>query len=138
MIRRILVGGLYIGIVSFTLFYILIESGMDEYSARNTVLLLMVLFENVHVFNSRTETNFLHKIDYKKSLLLIYLVIFTQFLHLACMHIPFMQDVLSVEPVSFETWSMLLALALGLVVVLEADKWVQFKKRDTITKASRS
>lgn len=134
MLRRIVVGGLYIGIVSFILFYMLIESGMDEYSARNIVLLLMVLFENVHVFNSRTETNFLHKIRYKNSLLLIYLVVFTQLLHLGCMHIPFMQNVLSVEPVSFETWSMLLVLALGLMVVMEGDKWIQLKKRFVKTK----
>jgi Ca2+-transporting ATPase len=131
MLRRIAVGGFYIGITSFVLFYILIENGMDEYSARNVVLLLVVLFENVHVFNARTETNFLHKVGYKSSQFLIYWVIFTQLLHLACMHTPFMQKILSVEPVSFEMWSMLLGLSLGLVVVMEADKWLQLRKAPT-------
>ncbi|MEA2029496.1 MAG: cation-translocating P-type ATPase C-terminal domain-containing protein, partial [Campylobacterota bacterium] len=98
-------------------------------SARNMVLLLMVLFENVHVFNARSESNFLHKIRYKKSIALIYLVIFTQLFHLACMHIPFMQVILSLEPVSFETWSMLLILALGLMVVMEVDKWIQHRTK---------
>ena len=132
MLRRIVVGGIYIGLVSFTLFYILLQSGHSVESARNIVLLLMVLFENVHVFNSRTELNYLHKIDYKSSMLLILLVIFTQLLHIACMHIPFMQTVLSTQPVSFDTWLELAVIALGLVVVMEFDKWIRFRKEKSI------
>jgi len=128
MLRRIVVGGLYIGIVSFVLFYFLLQGGESVESARNIILLLMVLFENVHVFNSRTEVNFLHKISYTNSIALISLVIFTQFLHIACMHIPFMQNVLSAQPVSFTTWSALAIVALGLVFIMEADKWLMLRK----------
>ena len=132
MIRRIIVAGLYIGIVSFVLFYILRNNGESVESARNMVLLLMVLFENVHVFNSRTEVNYLHKIDYRSSMMLIILVIFTQFLHLACMHIPFMQTVLSTQPVSFDRWLELAVIALGLVFIMEFDKWISFRRRKSI------
>ena len=129
MLRRIIVAGLYIGIVAFVLFYFLLEQGHSEESARNITLLLMVLFENVHVFNSRTEYNFLHKVGYKSSSMLIILVIFTQLLHIACMHIPFMQNVLSTQPVSFDIWLELAFIALGLVLIMEADKWFMLKKR---------
>jgi len=129
MLRRIMVGGFYIGIVSFVLFYFLLQNGESVESTRNTVLLLMVLFENVHVFNSRTELNYLHKIGYRNSMLLLLLVIFTQFLHIVCMHIPFMQNVLSTQPVSFNLWLELAIIAIGLVVVMEADKWLMLKKR---------
>ena len=132
MIRRIMVGGLYIGVVSFVLFYILLQGGESVESARNIVLLLMVLFENVHVFNSRTEYNYLYKISYKNSIALISLVIFTQLLHIACMHIPFMQNVLSAQPVSFDIWLELAIIAIGLVVVMEADKWLTFRKSKSI------
>jgi calcium-translocating P-type ATPase len=128
MLRRIMVGGLYIGLVSFVLFYFLLQSGESVESARNIILLLMVLFENVHVFNSRTEINYLHRIGYRSSISLIILVIFTQFLHIACMHIPFMQNVLSAQPVSFDTWLELAIIAIGLVVVMEVDKWLTFRK----------
>lgn len=129
MLRRIIVAGLYIGIVAFVLFYFLLEQGHSEESARNITLLLMVLFENVHVFNSRTEYNYLHKVGYKSSSMLISLVIFTQILHIACMHIPFMQNVLSTQPVSFDIWFELAMIAIGLVVVMEADKWLMLKKK---------
>jgi calcium-translocating P-type ATPase len=128
MLRRIVVGGLYIGLVSFVLFYFLLQSGESVESARNIILLLMVLFENVHVFNSRTEINYLYKVGYRSSTTLIILVIFTQLLHIACMHIPFMQNVLSAQPVSFDTWLELAIIAIGLVVVMEADKWMMLRK----------
>jgi len=129
MLRRIAVGGFYIAIVSFVLFYILIESGMDEFSARNIVLLLMVLFENVHIFNARSELNFLHRIGYRESRVLIWWVIFIQLFHLACMHIPLAQQLLHIEPVSLEMWSLLLGLALGLVAVMEGEKWLRLRKK---------
>ncbi len=129
MLRRIVVGGLYIGIVSFVLFFFLLQGGESVESARNTILLLMVLFENVHVFNARTEINYLHKIGYRSSMFLILWVIFTQLLHIACMHIPFMQNILSMQPVTLDTWLELAIMAIGLVVVMEADKWLMLKKR---------
>ena len=128
MLNRIIVGGLYIGVVSYVLFYFLLKGGESVESARNIILLLMVLFENVHVFNSRTEINYLHKIGYRNSMLLILLVIFTQILHITCMHIPFMQNVLSTQPVSFDMWLQLAIIAIGLVVVMEANKWITFRK----------
>ena len=128
MLRRIVVGGLYIGLVSFVLFYFLLQKGMEVESARNIILLLMVLFENVHVFNSRTEVNFLYKMRYKNSMTLITMVIFTQLLHIACMYIPFMQNVLSVQPVSFNVWLALAVVATGLVMIMEADKWLILRR----------
>ena len=128
MLRRIVVGGLYIGFVSFILFYFLLESGESVESARNMILLLMVLFENVHVFNARSEINYLYKIEYKNSIILISLVVFTQLLHLVSMHVPFMHKVLSVQPVSLDTWIKLALPAIGLVVVMEVDKWLMKRR----------
>ena len=123
MLRRVLISGLYIGVTAFVIFYGLLQSGVGEFAARNVTLLLMVLFENVHVFNSRTEVNYLHRMRYKNSAALIALVLFTQLLHVGCMYVPFTQQLLSLEPVSFQVWSVMFAVALGLVAVMEGDKW---------------
>ena len=56
-------------------------------------------------------------------------VIFTQLLHIACMYIPFMQNVLSTQPVSFDTWLVLAVVAFGLVLIMEVDKWLMLKKK---------
>ena len=125
MIRRILFGSTYMALASFIVFYLLLQNGYSEYSARNITLLLLVLFENVHVFNSRSEMNYLHTLSYKKSTYLILTVIFTQILHIACMQIEVMQNVLSVEPVNFQTWSYLLLISIGLLFVMESEKYLR-------------
>ncbi len=67
----------------------------------------------------------MHTLSYKQSTYLILTVIFTQILHIACMHIELMQNVLSVEPVDFQTWSYLLIIAIGLLLVVEAEKYLR-------------
>jgi P-type Ca2+ transporter type 2C len=56
MIRQVLISGSLIGIVCFAVFAWAIAAGMAEGEARNLLLFLVVLFENVQVFNARSET----------------------------------------------------------------------------------
>ncbi len=58
MAEETLVSGLYIGFSAFVVWWFLIGSGVSENTARNYVLLLMVLMENCHVFNCRSEYRF--------------------------------------------------------------------------------
>lgn len=56
MTERVLVVSVEIGTVSFLAFQWMLSHGYSVDEARNGVLFLMVLFENVYVFNSRSET----------------------------------------------------------------------------------
>jgi calcium-translocating P-type ATPase len=125
MIRRIAVGGLYMGLLAFGLFYWLLQNGHDEASARNVTLMLMVLFENVHVFNSRSERLPLWRIAHWRNPLLIVSVIAAQLVHIGALHLPLTQELLEVEPIPLRLWDELLLLALGLVVVMEGEKWLR-------------
>ncbi|MEA3352556.1 MAG: HAD-IC family P-type ATPase [Campylobacterota bacterium] len=122
MISRVLVGGLYMGITAFIVFFTLINSGYSEDSARNITLLLMVLFENVHVFNSRTEKQSIFKINHLKNKFLLLSVIAAQLIHIVSMYIPFMQSLLDIQPVSLSMWLILFSIALILVAVMELEK----------------
>lgn len=125
MISRVVVGGFYMGVAAFALFYMLLSSGYSEETARNITLLLMVLFENVHVFNSRTEKHPIFNIEHRKNRFLWISVIVAQGVHIASMYNPFMQKVLNVQPVSFEMWIKLLSIAIILLVVMEMEKFVR-------------
>ncbi len=122
MISRVVTGGLYMGVMAFGVFYWVLSLGYEEAAARNITLLLMVLFENVHVFNSRSEKHSIFVIEHRRNLLLLLSVLFTQIIHMASLYIPFMQEILQLQPVSFKEWSVLLLIALGLVVVMEVEK----------------
>ncbi|MHC3993931.1 cation-translocating P-type ATPase [Thiomicrolovo sp. ZZH C-3] len=128
MIRRIVLGAAYMGLIGFGLFYTLLAQGVPVESARNDTLLLMVLFENLHAFNSRSETRYLFTISHFKNLLLPLSIVAAQAVHIAAMQLPWMQHLLSLEPVSLEVWVELLIFALGLVVVMEAEKFVRLRR----------
>ncbi|MDY0132969.1 MAG: HAD-IC family P-type ATPase [Desulforegulaceae bacterium] len=125
MISRVVVGGLYMGITAFALFYTLLNLGYQEDSARNLTLLLMVLFENIHVFNSRTEHISVFKINHLKNKFLWISVLAAQSVHIASMYIPFIESVLKTQPVSLKEWTMLLVLALTLLIVMEVEKIIR-------------
>jgi P-type Ca2+ transporter type 2C len=127
MVRRVLLGSLYIGITAFALFYWMLQQGASTEAARNTTLLLMVLFENIHAFNSRSERHSIFRLNHLKNPLLPLSVIIAQAIHIVAMQLPWTQKLLSLEPVSLRVWTELLLLSLGLVVVMELEKVLRGK-----------
>jgi Ca2+-transporting ATPase len=95
----------------------------DVRAAQNTLLLLMVLFENFHIGNCRSETKSAFRLSPLRSPFLLLGAIGAFLVHFAAMHLPFMQLVLGLAPVSWETWITLTALALTIVPVMELHKW---------------
>ena len=124
MAEETLVSGLYMGVSAFVLWYFLIGTGVEESAARNLVLLLMVLLENAHVFNCRSESMSAFRVPISRNYFLIIAVIAAQGIHILSMYIPFMQDVLGVSPVTFAEWLFFLGIALTLIGVMEAFKFV--------------
>jgi magnesium-transporting ATPase (P-type) len=126
MIQETLVAGIIIGIIAFSTYFWLLSQGWDEYSARSVLVLLMVLLENVHALNCRSEYRSLFRIPLKNNYYLIFGIVIAQGIHILAMMTPFMQDLLDIGPVSLHTWVSLLGLALLLIVSMEIFKYVKF------------
>jgi magnesium-transporting ATPase (P-type) len=122
MIERVVLSALVMGIVAFTLFQWLLSTGMTLDEARNSTLLLMVLFENVNVFNSRSETRSAFRHNLLRNKLLLIGTVVAQLIHIGAMYTPWISDVLHIQPVSLEHWATLLAAALSILVVMELYK----------------
>ena len=129
MIERVLISALVMGGTAFLLFRALLESGMDVDSARNSVLLLMVLFENVHAFNSRSETRSVFRHNPLRNRLLLVGTLAAQLIHIGAMHAPWIGDVLHLHPVSPVLWAELLGMALVMLLVMEIHKLVKSRLR---------
>ena len=125
MIGQTLVSGLAIGALAFAFWYWMIKvQTLQEASARNIILLLMVLLQNVHVFNCRSEKVSAFMIPLQRNFILVFGVLAAQGIHILSMNAPFMQGILGTEPVHFNQWLIALALALIVLVVMEMFKWV--------------
>jgi len=123
MIERTLVSALAIGSLAFALFYSLLNAGMAVEDARNSTLLLMVLFENVHVFNSRSETMSAFGHNPLRNPLLLFGTVAAQAVHIGAMYTPGLSSVLDVHPVSLAHWLSLIPIALVILLVMEMHKW---------------
>ena len=119
MLRRVVISGLVMGGLAFTCYYWLLQHGWGVEAARNSVLLLMVLFENVQIFNSRSEQRSIFKQPFFSNPVLLLGTLAAQLVHILCLYSPLMQEVLGVSPVSAAQWSALLAIALLQVVAME-------------------
>jgi len=130
MMGQTLVSGLTMGALTFAAWTWLTQvQAMDEPSARNIVLLLMVLFQNVHVFNCRSESVSAFRVPIRRNVILVLGVLAAQGIHVLSMHIPFMQSILSTEPVRWMEWLSALALAMGVLGVMEGFKWAARRRR---------
>ena len=132
MIERTLVGAVTMGVVAFLLFQWLLAAGWEEYSARNALLLLMVLFENVHIFNSRSETRSAFALSPLRNPILMIGMVVAFSIHVAMLYLPWGNILLSTEPVSFDQWKVLIVLSLSVLVVMELHKlswWARGEKK---------
>jgi Ca2+-transporting ATPase len=122
MIERALLAGGWMAAVAFTAFVVLLETGIAVETARNELLLLMVLLQNVDAFNARSETRSVFRIPLANNPLLVAGVSGALLLHLVAMHLPLTQRVLSVGPLTADAWMLFPAAALTLLVVMELQK----------------
>ncbi len=131
MIERTIVGALIMGLVSFGLFYWMLDHGWSTDSARNAVLLLMVLFENVHIFNCRSETRSAFSLSPLRSPVLMIGILVAFSIHVAMLYSSFGNTLLSTQPVDGALWLVLMTLSLSILVGMELHKlsWhLRFKR----------
>ncbi len=123
MVERTVIGGLAMGVVGFFYFLYLTNSGWSDESARNALLLLMVLFENVHIANCRSENKSAFSISLLRSPILLCGAVIAFLIHVLSMHLELGQAILKTEPVSTAAWLGTIACALSILVVMEVHKF---------------
>jgi magnesium-transporting ATPase (P-type) len=137
MISQSLVAGGVMTLLTFGLWYHLLNNlHFEEAEARNLILLLMVLLQNFHVLNCRSERSSIFSIPFFGNPLAILSILVAQGIHIASMHIPFMQELLGIQPVQMEDWFKLLLTASLILVVMELFKWIYARRRKRISVTS--
>ena len=111
-----------IAVLAFLVYDWMLDQGWTTEAARNGILLLMVLFENVQAFNSRSETLSVLRHNPLRNRLLLFGTIIAQLVHIGAMYTPGLRDILGIAPVSLDQWLALLGLALILLASMELAK----------------
>jgi magnesium-transporting ATPase (P-type) len=131
MIERGLTAGLWMSLLGFAWFALLVNSGTPLPHARNELLLLMVLMQNVDAFNARSETRSVFRIPLGSNPLLVVGVATALVLHVAAMYLPPLQRLLGVAPLTVAEWMVMPVAALTLLAVMELHKlsWASRARR---------
>lgn len=128
MVEQTLLSGLVMGIISYGSWAWMMAQGWPEGTARNTILMLMVLLQNIHVFNCRSEYESAFRVPLSRNRALVVGVLAAHGLHILALHLPFMQAALRTEPISLARWGTLLLLSLPLLAVMEIFKRLRVPK----------
>jgi magnesium-transporting ATPase (P-type) len=126
VLENFMIGGT-MAVVGLVVWWWEISHGVTVYEARNHLLLLMVLFENYHAFNCRSETISTFRIPLQTNPILVLGVAGALGIHVLAMYLPFMQKILGTQPVSLKEGLILLAIALSVLIVSEIFKFVYSK-----------
>ena len=122
MLERVLMSALVMGGIAYAAYHWMLARGAAVEDARNGALLLMVLFENVQAFNSRSETLSVFAHNPLRNKLLLFGALAALLVHVAAMYTPGLSAVLGVHPVPASTWAGLVPLALALLAAMELYK----------------
>ncbi|MBE9552259.1 MAG: HAD-IC family P-type ATPase, partial [Proteobacteria bacterium] len=122
MVEQVMLMGCWMGAAAFATFWYLLESGMPEDEARNLVLLLMVLFENVQALNARSERRSVFRMPFAANPFLILAVVAAQATHIGAIYMPGLAGILDLKPIGFMTWVAVAVIALTLLGVAEIYK----------------
>lgn len=123
MLERLLVAVLVVGVGGFLVYDIAIRFGLAIEEARNLLLLTMVLFENFHVGNCRSETKSAFSSWPLRSPILFFGTLGAFLVHVAGMYLPFFQDILATKPVDPWMWGVAIGVSILVVPAVELHKW---------------
>jgi magnesium-transporting ATPase (P-type) len=122
MIQETLISGAWMGLAAYAFYAWALANGWSDFDARNALLFLMVLFENVHVFNCRSETRSAFRVPLSNNWPVVAAVAGAQGLHIAAGYMPGLSGVLEIQPIPVGLWLALLPIAFSLVLVMELFK----------------
>jgi magnesium-transporting ATPase (P-type) len=145
MLQRIMLSAVVMGVASFTVFRFWLGNGLASQAdpstanaatlaaARNATLLVMVLFENAHLANCRSETRSAFLLPLRRSPFLLMGTLVALGVHLLAMHWPPVQSLLDITPVSGREWLILMAVAASILPAVELHKWWRRRRTTTFT-----
>ena len=131
MVERMLVAVLVVGGGGFLVYDIAMRLGWVVEDARNLLLLSMVLFENFHVGNCRSETRSAFALSPLRSPVLFFGTLGAFLIHVTGRYVPFLQDMLSTAPVDLSLWGIAIGVSVLIVPAVELHKWWWARRTDT-------
>ena len=130
MVSEILISAFLMAIIEFIFYLYLYKiKNLEIETIRAYLLTLMVLMENIHIFNCRSERISMVKISGHNNPFLIFTILITCLIQLAIVTTPSLANILHLGVISIESVGFLLLLVLPLMIIMEIFK-IFLRKND--------
>ena len=131
LITEIIVSGITIGLVVFLLWvYLLKVVHMDVAIARGYIMALMIMIQNVHAFNCRSEKKSIFQISLAENKVFLIGVVGSLILGVFVLEVPILSTLFKTSPVPFMYISGLFGVSLVILIVMEIYKKIRFSLKD--------
>jgi magnesium-transporting ATPase (P-type) len=131
MLERTLIAGAVFGLLGLGCFASWIHEGRPVAEARNLLVQLFVLFEILHIGNSRSETTSMFRLHAFGNPILFFGTLGAVTVHVAALYTPFLQSLLDVRPIALDDFVFLVGVASVITVVMEIHK--AWRRRHPLT-----
>lgn len=129
LFEEIAVSGLTIGLLVFGLWvYLLKVVNMPVETARGYVMVLMIIIQNIHAFNCRSEKRSTFSVPLKSNKIFLFGVAGSLLLGMAVMEVDFLAHFLKTTSVPLLHLAALFCLGLVILVVMECYKKIKYHK----------
>lgn len=121
MVQRLLIKSSIMGIGTLLVFVMYIEQGLPY--AMSVVVTVLVVSQWFKVWTNRSQYHSVFSMNVFSNLYLVFALCFVTALHFFALYTPFMQDLLSLQPVGLDAWGWAIAVGLAIVLGDELRKW---------------
>ncbi len=130
LIEEIFVSGISIGLIVFALWFYLINFvKMDVASARGYVMALMIIIQNIHAFNCRSEKASAFTVPITNNLIFLFGIIGSVILGIAVMEIDILSMFLKTTSIPLINLLNLFCLGFCIFIIMEIYKIIKFHKK---------
>ena len=125
LIEEILLSGISIGLIVFTVWIFLLKVMMiDTYVARGYIVILMIIIQNIHAFNCRSEKNSIFTIK-QSNPIFIFGVLGSMILGILMMEVPVLSLFLKTSPIPYMHILYLLSIGFVILIIMEVYKMIK-------------
>lgn len=130
LFAEIALSGVVIGLTVFSLWYFLINVvKMDVSLARGYVMALMIILQNIHAFNCRSEKRSAFTISIKSNPFFAFSVLGSLILGIAVMEIDFLSVILKTHSIPLPHLALLIAFGTIILFVMELYKFIRYREK---------
>ena len=128
--EEILISGISIGLIVFGLWFYLIKIiNMNVSIARGYIVVLMIIIQNIHAINCRSERNSALTIPVESNTTFIFSIIFSVIIGIAILEIDFLNSFLKTSYIPYNQLLLLFCLGMIIFVIMELYKEIKFHNK---------